>query len=105
MRFEIRDTLEKIALGIGAGGIVAGTILSATTAGTAIGALGGQILDWVPYVNKAIPKGIAYLGNAFSEGDTTEQTLKYLYGNLDKVGACMGFLGGFIRSTITFKKD
>ena len=92
----------KIGLGtLSALGIGSAVIFIGSTVGAGFGALGGEILDHIPYLNQAIPKGVAYLGNAFSDSDTTQQVMDYLNGNLDKVGACMGFLGGFVKSTLS----
>ena len=66
--------------------------------GAVVGSAIGECLDHIPYLNYAIPQGIAYLGNAFSDQNTVKDTVQYLYGNLDKVGAAVGFIGGYIRS-------
>ncbi|HLC97962.1 MAG TPA: hypothetical protein VJC21_04240 [Candidatus Nanoarchaeia archaeon] len=94
---------EKIGTGVIVGGVAGVVVVVGASVGAAFGALGGQVLDWIPYLNTAIPEGIAYLGNAVSDTDTTQDTLRYLEGNLDKVGAVMGFVGGYLKSSTTVK--
>ncbi|MBI1969029.1 hypothetical protein HYS49_03905 [Candidatus Woesearchaeota archaeon] len=96
---------EKIGTGVIVAGVSGVVVMLGASVGAAFGALGGQILDWVPYLNHAIPEGLAYLGNAVSDTDTTQDTLRYLDGNLDKVGAVLGFVGVYIRSNMTVKKS
>ena len=95
---------EKIGAGVIVAGIGGVAVMFGASVGAAFGALGGQILDWIPYLNSAIPEGIAYLGNAVSDTDTTQDTLRHLEGNLDKVGAAMGFVGGYLKSHTTVKR-
>ena len=94
---------EKIGTGVLASTIGTGVVVLVATTGAGFGALGGQILDMCPYFNHAIPEGIAYLGNAFTEQDTVEKATKGLRGNLDKIGAVAGFLGGYFRVNISTK--
>ena len=94
---------EKLGTGALVGGIGTAVVIFASVAGAGFGAIGGEILDHMPYLNHAIPEGIAYLGNAFSDQDTVEEATQYLQGNLDKVGAAMGFLGGYVRTTVSAK--
>jgi len=77
----------------------------AATGGALMGGLAGQICDIIPYVNHAIPEGIAYVGNCFTEGDTAKEATQYLQGNIDKLGAAAGFVGGYFKSTLSTKKD
>ncbi len=88
------ETITIGAIGIGVG---AALMAAHASAGAAFGAIAGQILDWMPYFNHAIPEGIAYVGNAIF-GQDAAPTIEYLQGNLDKVGAAAGFLGGFVRA-------
>ncbi|MEN9626145.1 MAG: hypothetical protein RL557_473 [archaeon] len=60
----------------------------------AIGCMGGEIIDWIPYVNEIIPYAIASIGNAFTDTDTTHNTKSYLIENVDKVGTLAGFIAG-----------
>ena len=69
---------------------------------TLVGAAAGQVCDWIPYVSHAIPEGIAYVANAFTDGDTMQQATEYLEGNLDKVGAATGFAAGYFRPIVRF---
>ena len=92
---------EKLGTGVLVGGIGAAVVVVASVAGAGFGAIGGEILDHVPYLNHAIPEGIAYIGNAFSDQDTVKNAKEYLQGNLDKVGAAMGFLGGYVKATLS----
>jgi hypothetical protein len=105
---SLTDKIIIGSVGVGTalvGGIVVGGVMIIYSGlGAAMGAIGGEILDWIPYLNRAIPKGIAYVGNAFSDQDNTKQTIEYLQGNLDKVGAVAGFLGGFVRSTTSSRE-
>ncbi len=100
--------LEDIAKGIGVGTIaLVGTSAVALlygTAGSFMGALAGQICDVVPYVKHAIPEGIGYIAQYISDAETAKHATQALYGNLDKVGAALGFTGGFIRGAISFTK-
>lgn len=51
-----------------------------------IAALAGEVMDHVPYVSKAVPEAIKGLTNS-----------EYFYGNLDKLGAVLGFVGYYFR--------
>lgn len=107
--FDKNMALEDIAKGMGktllaVGGLTATTFV-ATTAGAFIGGMAGQFCDLAPYLNHAIPEGIAYIGNAFTEGDSTRETINYLTGNLDKVGAVAGFFGVYFKSALSNKKE
>ena len=69
--------------------------------GAAVGALAGECLDWMPYFYHAIPEGIAYIGNVFTEGNVSKPAIESLIGNLDKVGAVAGAgSGGFLTAWI-----
>lgn len=93
--------LEDIMTSVKGAGVAAALVALQASAGAAFGAIAGQIIDWVPYFNQAIPEGIAYVGNALI-GQDTASTIECLQGNLDKVGAAAGFLGGFVRPTRIF---
>lgn len=80
----------------GEGAIVAGVIGTAIVATlitpilyAGFGALFGEILDHVPYFDKAVPQGI----DSMMPGDQS-----MLAGNIDKMGAALGFGGSFFRS-------
>jgi hypothetical protein len=68
-------------------GAVALAFLSAA-AGAAVGALFGEILDNTPYLNTAISDTLNVMFHT-----------NYFTGNLDKVGATLGFVGGFFKGT------
>lgn len=70
-------------------------IISGPIFGAGYGALTGQILDWIPYLNNAIPEGMGYLENILHEGNYIKENLQ---GNIDKVGAVVGFLGYYFNS-------
>ena len=72
--------------------------------GAAIGALCGEILDHIPYLNHAIPEGLYYLAN-YINPSAAEYARNVLVGNLDKVGAVLGFICGFVAlSKVRIKK-
>ncbi len=116
IKSPLRKGLEGVGLIalIGTGGAIS-TGIGATVAaaflpgimGSAIGGLSGEILDHIPYLNTAIPEGFAYLGNVFTDQNTIEEATKYLTGNLDKVGAGLGFSGAYFRSRtrVNVEKD
>jgi len=83
---------------------VGGVIIIGAIIGSVIGALCGEILDHVPYLNNAIPEGLGYLGSCIS-GENTETEVEALKGNLDKLGAALGFIGGFFKSTFEVSKS
>lgn len=88
---------------LAAGGVVAvtaGLIIAAPIIGCGIGALCGEVLDHTPYFKKAIPEGIAYL-TGYINPEASEKSKVLLQGNLDKVGAALGFIGGFFKSSYT----
>ena len=65
--------------------------------GTIIGAIGGEIADHLPYFNRAVPEGIAYL---------TKQNPELFYNNLDKIGTAIGLISSaFIRYRIRLGID
>jgi len=66
--------------------LIAGPILYG-----AIGGLGGEIIDNLPYLSEAIPEGIERLRRIL-DGD---HKYFYLEGNLDKIGAVVGFVSGY----------
>ena len=85
--------------------VVTGTfVLIFSAFGAILGAIGGEILDHLPYLKHAIPNGFYYLANYISP-DAAEKAKIALLGNLDKVGAVMGFLGGFFKASLSCKKD
>ena len=102
VRYQGESSSLMTVLGVTVVG--AGVLVIGSTLGAGIGAVCGQILDWVPYLNHAIPEGVAYLGNAFGDTDNTREVIGTLEGNLDKVGAGMGFVGGFLKSSVSYKK-
>ena len=92
--YTILGTGVGVAGVVGVGGLtVAGTVL-----GTGIGAGMGEILDHVPYFNHAIPDGVGYIANYFNP-ETAQRGRELLYGNLDKLGAALGFIGGFLKTS------
>jgi len=105
MRSYKKDLLEKVIYGAAAAAGIAGAVVVSSTAGAAVGSLCGEILDHIPYLNRAIPEGLYYLAN-YINPDAAEYAKTDLEGNLDKVGAAMGFIGGFYKSrTIVKEKD
>ncbi len=99
----IRQTLEKITVGVGAVSILMGLAARVTIGDAALGALCGEILDRTPYLKHAIPDGLNYLA-MYITPETAKQAKTALEGNLDKVGAAMGFIGGFYRSALLYRK-
>ncbi len=95
---------EKIGMAtiVGAGG--AAILIVASAAGATLGALAGEILDNVPYIRHAIPEGMCYLAN-FINPDTAEKAKNAMYGNLDKVGAAVGFLSPYLKSSTKVTKN
>ena len=61
-------------------GLIAGPALC-----TLAGALGGEICDWLPYVQDTVPEMIRQV------------TTKDFYGELDKLGAAVGFAYSYFR--------
>lgn len=92
--YSTMTTILGGSIGITTGGFV--TIRAILYAG--FGALGGEALDWTPYLGTAIPEGFAYMRDIFSNTDNG-QTRDFLIGNLDKVGATLGFLSSFVSRT------
>ena len=78
---------EYTLIGSGITGLVLGALAGYTILSTAVGAFMGEILDHIPYFNTAIPKAIEELTRS-----------SYFYGNLDKLGAALGFIGSFFRA-------
>jgi len=78
---------KDVGTGIALVGLGAGFIFLSATLGALIGALFGEILDHTPYLNTAI-----------SETLNTMFHTNYFTGNLDKLGATLGFIGGFFKS-------
>ncbi len=110
---RIRDAFERAGDYAQLGGLVVGgtaavtallggTIIVGSIVGTAGGALMGEVLDHVPYFKHAIPDGIFYVANYF-DPEHARQAREVLYGNLDKLGATLGFIGGFARSSVKVK--
>jgi CTP-dependent riboflavin kinase len=77
---------KDVGIGIALVGLGAGFIFLSATLGALIGALFGEILDHTPYLNTAI-----------SETLNTIFHTDYFTGNLDKLGATLGFVGGFFK--------
>jgi hypothetical protein len=50
--------------------------------GTIGGAFAGQIIDWLPYFESAVPEGIEYIRNAITG---SEVSMDHLKDNMDKV--------------------
>jgi len=94
---RLKKKLYDIAGITAAGGTLVGlggvAVLIGAAGSAALGALAGEIVDHIPYLNYAIPK-------------TLEEIFKtnYFYGNLDKLGATLGFIGGFFKSYIRVEK-
>lgn len=109
MRYRDEGVFNKVSkwigytvLGVGGVAAVGGVIVGGTVLGTAAGAGMGEIIDHVPYFNRAIPNGIGYIANYFNpEAARTGREL--LYGNLDKLGAALGFVGGFLKTSTSVK--
>jgi len=51
-----------------------------------VAALAGEAMDHVPYISTAVPEAIKGLTNS-----------EYFYGNLDKLGAALGFIGHYLK--------
>jgi len=99
------SNLEKITItGAGAAVVMAGAVIASAAAGSAFGAIGGEILDHIPYLKRAIPEGIGYLAN-YINPESAEKATTALKGNLDKIGAALGFFAGFYRKIVSFKKN
>lgn len=75
-------------------------VLMLSAYGAICGAIGGEILDHLPYLKHAIPSGFYYLANYISP-ESAEHAKAALYGNLDKVGAVFGFIGGFFKASLS----
>jgi hypothetical protein len=82
-----RTFIEDVGTGIALVGLSAGLIILSATLDALIGALFGEILDHTPYLNTAI-----------SETLNTIFHTNYFTGNLDKLGATLGFVSGFFKS-------
>ncbi len=95
---------EKLVIETGVAAVGAGVVVIGATLGAGVGAVCGEILDHVPYLNHAIPEGIGYLSN-YIKPENVREAQNTLQGNLDKVGAAMGFVGGFYRSSTIVKKN
>jgi hypothetical protein len=78
---------KDVATGIALVGVGAGLIFLSATLGALIGALFGEILDHTPYLNTAISETL----------NVIFQT-NYFNGNLDKLGATLGFVSGFFKN-------
>ncbi len=98
------DPLEKIIMGVGATTLAAGVIITGAAIGSITGSFVGEVLDHLPYLKHAIPEGLSYLAN-YINPEAAKQAKIALEGNLDKVGAAMGFIGGFYKSIVSYKKD
>ena len=94
----LKERLYEIGVELGVRGILAGldaaSVLVWVAGSAALGALAGEIVDHIPYLNYAIPKSL-------------EEILKtnYFYGNLDKLGATLGFIGGYFKGIVDVKKE
>jgi hypothetical protein len=77
---------EDVAAGVTIGAIAVGATLLYAAGGAIIGAICGEILDHLPYLNTAI-----------SDTLNTIFHTNYFTGNLDKLGATLGFIGGFLK--------
>ena len=75
-------------------------ILIYAIGGAVVGAVCGEILDYIPYLKDAIPQGLGLLFNFFSL-ENTLPACNILKGNLDKLGAALGFIGGFFRTSMS----
>jgi CTP-dependent riboflavin kinase len=87
-----RISSEEVYAGIALVGLGAGLIFLSATLGALIGALFGEILDHTPYLNTAI-----------SETLNTMFHTNYFTGNLDKLGATIGFVGGFFKDYLKIR--
>jgi hypothetical protein len=61
---------------------------------TGIAAVMGEAMDHVPYINTAVPEAINQIAKT-----------EYFHGNLDKLGAALGFLGCYLRRATETKKN
>ncbi|MCC5993978.1 MAG: hypothetical protein LM587_00030 [Candidatus Aenigmarchaeota archaeon] len=88
---DLKNNLKKrfkkyVGTGIVLVAIGAGLVFLNATLGAFVGALFGEILDHIPYLNTAI-----------SDTLNTMFHTNYFTGNLDKVGATLGFVAGFFK--------
>ena len=95
---------EKVEYGVSAAAGIVGGVAIATIGGAAVGALCGEILDHIPYLSHAIPEGLYYLTN-YINPDAAEYAKTALEGNLDKVGAAIGFIVGLYKSSIAKERE
>lgn len=52
-------------------------------------ALAGEVVDHLPYLSTAVPQGLEFMANMFYDAHIAEK----LTGNMDKLGAGLGFFG------------
>jgi hypothetical protein len=76
---DVGTRLALVAIG-------AGLVLLNVTLGAFVGALFGEIIDHIPYLNTAISDTLNVMFHT-----------NYFTGNLDKVGATLGFVAGFFK--------
>jgi hypothetical protein len=83
-------------LAAGTGRILGANIATTAIVGisTATTALIGETMDQLPYFHSAIPSGIDLAINLFHNVDIKDN----LHGNLDKLGAGIGFIGTMAKS-------
>lgn len=62
-----------------------------------MGGLSGELCDWTPYLNHAIPEGFNYFSQLVNQDID-------IYRNLDKIGALVGFLYG-LKPKLSIKKN
>jgi hypothetical protein len=82
-----RKAGKYVGAGIALVGLGTVLIIINATLGAFVGALSGEILDHTPYLSTAI-----------SETLNTVFHTEYFTGNLDKLGATLGFVVGFFKS-------
>jgi hypothetical protein len=87
-----RKTGKYVGAGIALVGLGAVLIFISATLGAFVGALFGEILDHTPYLSTAISET---LNAAFHT--------EYFTGNLDKLGATLGFVSGFLKSHLNYE--
>lgn len=62
--------------------------------GTLCGAIGGELVDQIPYFSHIVPEWTGHLIGIFTSEDTGLKFSEMFVGNLDKIGAVLGFFGG-----------
>ena len=84
---------------------VSGLVILVSTGGALLGGLTGEICDNTPYIYSAIPEGIGNLARYFVDSKYVTEATSYMTGNLDKLGAAFGFIGGFFGNRLRCKHN